>query len=73
MNSVDILFKSFTAAQKARSVLAAHGIISIIERTHTKGEGCSFILHITGNRRGEVNRDEVCSLLADIGISCGLS
>ena len=64
-----IYIKSFTQAQKAREYLARHRIRSIIERTHTRGQGCGFELRISG----DADRDKVCALLADIGVSCGLS
>ncbi len=67
MFSIDI--KSFTQAQKAAMFLQKHGIRCIVERAFARGSGCSFRVKVTG--RG-VDKREVCALLNDIGIDCGL-
>ncbi len=64
-----IYIKSFTQAQKARNYLAQHDVRCMIERTQNRGQGCGFALNIMGS----VSREKVCALLAEIGVSCGLS
>lgn len=65
MKSFTINMNSMTQAEKARTFLARHGIRSRVERTVGRG-GCSFSLRIYGER------ETVCPLLGQIGISCGL-
>ena len=62
-----IKMKSATQAEKARVFLMRKGIRSDTERITGKS-GCVFRLHVFSDRKGEV-----CSLLSNIGISCGLS
>ena len=57
--------RSYTQAEKARLFLARNGIKSTVERTTGRG-GCSFSLKIYGDRQ------EVCPLLARIGVSCDI-
>lgn len=65
MNHFTINTESMTQAEKARVFLARHGIRNRVERTVGRG-GCSFSLRIFGER------EKVCPLLAQIGVSCGL-
>ncbi len=67
MFSIDI--KSFTQAQKAAMFLQKHGVRCIVERAFARGSGCGFRVKVTG--RGADKR-EVCALLNNIGIDCGL-
>ncbi len=67
MFSINI--KSFTQAQKAAMFLQKHGIRCIVERAFARGSGCSFRVKVTG--RG-VDKREVCALLNNLGIDCGL-
>ena len=70
---MNIYVRSFTQAQKARDFLSRRGIRCMIERTQTRGKGCGFMLHITGSHGGTISREEVCSLLGEIGIDCDIS
>lgn len=67
MFSIDI--KSFTQAQKAAMFLQKHGIRCIVERAFARGSGCGFRLKVTGQG---TDKREVCALLSNIGIDCGL-
>lgn len=57
--------RSYTQAEKARLFLARNGIKSTVERTTGRG-GCVFSLKIYGDRQ------EVCPMLARIGLSCDI-
>ncbi len=65
----NIYMKSFTQAEKARAFLAENRIRSIVKRGFGSG-GCGFSLVVTDN---SANRDRVCGLLRNIGISCDIS
>lgn len=64
---VDI--KSFTQAQKAAMHLQRHRIRCIVERAFARGSGCGFRLKVTDKN---ADKREVCALLAQIGVDCGL-
>ncbi len=65
----NIYMRSFTQAEKARAHLSKNRIRSIVKRGSGNG-GCGFTLVVTDN---SANRDRVCDLLRDIGISCDIS
>lgn len=65
-----IQMQSFTEAQKARSFLMKRGFRCFVERNVNKGRGCGFALRFPNSR---AEKAEVCALLREIGVSCGLS
>lgn len=67
MDSFIINMKNQTQAHKARMLLAKKGIRSTVERTHRRGQGCSFALRVFAGRR------EACLLLSTAGIPCDIS
>ncbi len=67
MDSFIINMKNQTQAQKARMLLAKKGIRSTVERSHHRGQGCSFALRVYAPKR------EACLLLNVSGIPCDIS
>lgn len=69
LDSFTIYMKNFTHAQKAYRYLTGKRISCRVERSFGRGQGCGFVLRVTGG----ADRNEVCALLSDIGVSCDIS
>lgn len=73
MNGFTINMRTFTHAQKAQSYLTRKGIMCRVERSFGQGRGCGFLLRVTGARNGSTDKEEICSMLQEIGVNCDIS